>query len=98
MNILFSEIAPSLETKLICTLLEKVLLLFKKRKKLSAEIISNNNRINIPLVGSFAKACTDTRTPDLTKKVPSKLKRKVIIDKKRVQFCKDFFFVDIDMV
>ena len=48
--------APSLETKLICNLLEKVLLLFRKRKKLIAEIASNNKRINIPLVGSFAKA------------------------------------------
>ena len=83
---LFNEIAPSLETKLICNLFEKVLLLFRKRMKLIAEIASNNKRIKTPLFGSLANACTETRTPDLTRKVPSKLKRKVIIDKKRVQF------------
>ena len=98
MNILFNEMAPSLETKLICNLLEKVLILWRKRKKLIAEIASNNNNINTPLVGSLAKAWTDTRTPDLTKKVPNRLKRKVIIDKKSVQFCKDFFFVDMIIV
>ena len=55
-NILFNEMAPSRETKFICNLLEKVLFLFRKRKKLIAEIASNNKRINTPLVGSFAKA------------------------------------------
>ena len=78
--------APSLETKLICNLLENFLLLLRNRKKLIAEIASNNKRINTPLVGSLAKACTETRTPDLTRKVPSRLKRKVTIDKNRVQF------------
>ena len=66
--------------------------------KLIAEIASNNKRIKTPLFGSLANAWTETRTPDLTRKVPSKLKRKVIIDKKRVQFWRDFFFVDIIMV
>ena len=66
--------------------------------KLIAEIASNNKRIKTPLFGSLANAWTETRTPDLTRKVPSKLKSKVIIDKKRVQFWRDFFFVDIIIV
>ena len=53
---LFNEIAPSLETKLICNLLENVLLLLRKRNKLIADIAINNKRINTPLVGSLAKA------------------------------------------
>ena len=60
---LFNDMAPSLETKLICNLLENVLLLLRKRKKLIIEIASNNKRINTPLVGSLAKVWTETRTP-----------------------------------
>jgi hypothetical protein len=42
-------------------------------------------RIKIPLAGSVAKACTDVRTPDRTKKVPSKLREKAIIASSNVQ-------------
>tara|TARA_B110000908_G_scaffold135919_1_gene160930 strand:+ start:3993 stop:4280 length:288 start_codon:yes stop_codon:yes gene_type:complete len=42
-------------------------------------------RIKIPLVGSVAKAWTDVRTPDRTKKVPNKLREKAIIASSNVQ-------------
>src|SRR5690554_205655 len=38
---------------------------------------ANKPKINKPRAGSVAKACTDTITPERTKKVPSKLKLKV---------------------
>ena len=47
--------------------------------------------INTPLSGSFANACTEFNMPDLTRKVPNKLKEKVIIANKAVQFCILFF-------
>ena len=80
------EIAPSLETMLICEMFEKVLILLKKRKKLINEMIKSNKRIKMPRDGSFANACTETNIPDLTRKVPSKLSKKVIIHKNIVQF------------
>ena len=61
----------------------------KKKKPIPVTIISKS-KIKIPLVGSLAKACTETKTPDLTKKVPSKLSKNVVIDKKIVQFCSDY--------
>ena len=44
-----------------------------------------NIKINKPRSGSLAKACTDTRTPDLTRKVPSKLSENVKIANNRLQ-------------
>ena len=39
--------------------------------------MNKNMRINKPLVGSVANACTDVRTPERTKKVPNKLNEKL---------------------
>ena len=88
MNILLSEIAPSLEIRLILDCFSIDFSCLIKRKKPIADTINNKRSINSPLVGSFAKAWTETKTPDLTRKVPSKLNKNVIIDKKIVQFCK----------
>ena len=38
--------------------------------------MNKNMRINKPLAGSVANACTDVKTPERTKKVPSKLNEK----------------------
>ena len=85
-NILLREIAPSLETILIWDMFEKVLILLRKRKKLRPEMIKSNKRMKVPRDGSFANACTETNIPDLTKNVPNKLSKKVIIHKNIVQF------------
>ena len=66
----------------------------KKKKPIPVTIISKS-KIKIPLVGSLAKACTETKTPDLTKKVPNKLSKNVVIDKKIVQFCSDLFLLEM---
>ena len=49
-------------------------------------IIAKNNKMKAPLAGSLANECTDVRIPDLTRKVPNKLKENAIIDSKIVQF------------
>ena len=54
-------------------------------------IIKIITRIKIPRSGSLAKACTEFKIPDLTRKVPSKLKEKVIIANKLVQLFIWFF-------
>ena len=41
-------------------------------------------RINKPREGSLANECTDTRTPERTKKVPSKLSENAVIAKSTV--------------
>src|SRR5262249_29376438 len=43
------------------------------------------NRMNLPRVGSLAKECTDVRTPERTRKVPSSDSEKVRIDSRMVQ-------------
>ena len=48
-------------------------------------IIVKNNNIYRPLSGSFANACTETKIPDLTKNVPSRLKENVSMDNKMLQ-------------
>src|SRR5687768_356372 len=40
---------------------------------------------NTPLLGSIAKACTEVRIPERTKKVPIKLSEKAQIDNKIIQ-------------
>src|SRR5438552_1687312 len=47
---------------------------------------------NTPRVGSLAKACTETSTPDLTRKVPMMLKPKVIIANNKVHPLKTLRF------
>src|SRR5262244_847462 len=42
-------------------------------------------RMNLPRVGSLAKACTETRTPERTRKVPISDREKVRIDSRMVQ-------------
>ena len=51
----------------------------------------NNKRINTPLVGSLANAWTETKTPDRTKNVPSRLSINVRIERIIVQFIKILF-------
>src|SRR6185312_10269135 len=43
------------------------------------------NRMNTPRAGSVANACTEVRTPERTKKVPSSDSEKVRIDSRMVQ-------------
>ena len=45
-------------------------------------------KIKMPRRGSVAKACTDVRTPERTKKVPSKDIEKAIMARSTVQFLK----------
>ena len=44
-----------------------------------------NNKIKIPLAGSVANACTDVKTPERTKNVPSRLRPKADIASKSDQ-------------
>src|SRR5215470_17899863 len=43
------------------------------------------SRMNTPRVGSLAKACTEVRTPERTRKVPSNDSEKVRIESRMVQ-------------
>src|ERR1700761_6447516 len=47
--------------------------------------IQRISRMNTPRVGSLAKACTEVRTPDRTRKVPSSDSEKVRIESRMVQ-------------
>ena len=60
-------------------------------EKYTLFLLSKSN-IKSPLLGSLAKACTETRTPDLTKKVPKRLKEKVKILKSNVHVINSPFF------
>ncbi len=51
--------------------------------------------MKIPLAGSLANVCTEFRIPDLTRKVPIKLRENVRIDKRIVHDCNIFFFSKI---
>ncbi len=50
--------------------------------------ITKKIRIKTPRSGSVAKACTEVKTPERTKNVPSKLKEKVLIASRTVQLLK----------
>ena len=58
-------------------------------------IIAKNIKINSPLAGSEANVCTEFNIPDLTRKVPIKLRENVSIDNKIVHDCRIFFFFKI---
>ncbi len=45
------------------------------------KVRAKNCNIIVPRVGSVVKACTDVIEPDLTKKIPNKLKAKFIMHK-----------------
>ena len=47
--------------------------------------IARNTSMNAPRAGSVANACTDTRMPERTRKVPSRLSEKVVIASNSVQ-------------
>ena len=49
-------------------------------------------KINVPLVGSFAKVCIELSIPDLTKKVPLILNENVAIESTTVQFFRKLLF------
>src|SRR5580700_1166090 len=51
-------------------------------------VITRNARIYSPRVGSLAKECTDTSTPERTRKVPTRLKENAKIASSRVQLLK----------
>ncbi len=60
----------------------------KSLREHNRKIIANFNRkvsIKNPRVGSVAKACTETRIPDLTRNVPSKLNENAAIASNNVQ-------------
>ncbi len=54
----------------------------------SVTVTNRNPRTNIPLSGSVANACTEVKTPERTKNVPSKLSENVKIANKTVQLLK----------
>ena len=47
-----------------------------------------SNKINSPLDGSLANACTEVSSPDLTIKVPIREKEKAIIESNKTQLIK----------
>ena len=49
---------------------------------------ARNPKIYTPRAGSLANECTDTSTPERTKKVPNRLNEKTIIDSNIVQLLK----------
>ena len=61
---------------------------FAKIDKLKRVTRNNSKMINIPLVGSEAKACTEVRSPERVIKVPSKLPENANIAKRTVQLLK----------
>ena len=74
---------PSLDNRLICF----EFLISTMDKNLitpNNDMMNSKIRINSPLLGSLAKACTDTNTPERTRKVPRRLRMKVKIDKNTV--------------
>src|ERR1700761_5530019 len=48
-------------------------------------ITQRKTRMKIPLVGSAANECTDTRTPERTRNVPNRLKENARMDRSSVQ-------------
>ena len=48
--------------------------------------------MNSPLVGSFAKVCTEFKIPDRTKNVPVMLKVNVDIESINIQDVREIFF------
>ena len=51
-------------------------------------VTANKISTNTPRVGSEAKACTEVRMPERTRKVPSRLSEKVTIASRMVQLFK----------
>jgi hypothetical protein len=47
--------------------------------------VTSSSKMNVPRSGSVAKACTEVKTPDRTRKVPTKDKEKVMIASRMVQ-------------
>ena len=87
-NKLLSNNANSFEDTEYCFLKTNICD-FKKYKVKEEPIINvKNNRIYKPLSGSFAKAWTETKIPDLTRNVPSKLNENVNIDRRILQLMK----------
>ena len=66
--------------------------LIKKTKNPKPVVTKKIKRIKRPLEASAAKEWTLVNIPDLTKKVPIKLKRKAKMDKNKTQDFKDCFF------
>ena len=65
----------------------------RNKKKIDAKIIRlKNTNIKTPLVGSFAKVCTELSIPDLTRKVPVTLNINVIKQRIIVQKYSTFLF------
>ena len=56
------------------------------------ENASGISRMNKPRSGSLAKLCTEVKTPERTRKVPSRLSEKVTIASNKVQTCRLFRF------
>src|SRR6202453_4684862 len=47
--------------------------------------VTSSSRMNVPRSGSVAKACTEVRTPERTRKVPTRDREKVMIASRMVQ-------------
>ena len=83
-RILFIKKKLSLEKK-SKVVLSFILDEFLKYNINAAPVIkARNNKMKAPRAGSFANECTEVKIPDLTKKVPNKLREKAIIDNKIV--------------
>ena len=77
-------------------LIEFWFLYFRNITKQNIVKINKKQRINNPLSGSFAKVCTELSIPDLTKKVPDTLNKKVEKDKIKIHDVNKFFFSRIN--
>ena len=62
------------------------------KRRAPADIINKNVNIKTPLAGSDANACTEVKSPDLTIKVPSKVRVKDNIHSKIVHVFKLLLF------
>ena len=63
-----------------------------KRNSELAVTINKKERINTPLAGSEAKACTEVNNPDLTINVPRSVKEKARIQSNMVHDFRLFLF------
>ena len=91
-------IEPSTADKKLISLWFLLSRIFRNFVKPNNVITKSKKSMNKPLLGSLANAWTETNTPDLTKKVPSKLKINVNIAKNIVHLKKRVFLLANNIV
>ncbi|GBF29316.1 hypothetical protein MnTg03_00887 [bacterium MnTg03] len=87
-KILFNNNAISRESKCVCAALFNIGARHEKSINEPPMTRPRKARMNTPRSGSLANACTEVRTPDLTRKVPSRLNEKAKIASRAVQALK----------